>query len=50
MTFGSGAEVRTPMFCQIECGGRRAKCEQVLMLGEYLYEDEKEMFFLIVDG
>jgi len=50
MTFGSGAEVRTPMFYKIGCVGRSAKCEQVLVLGEYLYEDVKEMFFLIVDG
>ena len=34
------------MFSKIERCVRRAKCEQVIKLAEYLYQDEKEMLTL----
>lgn len=36
-------EIETPMFSKIERGDRRAKCEQVIKLAQYLHQDEKEM-------
>ena len=34
------------MFSKIELGDRRAKCEQVIKLAEYLHQDEKEILTL----
>ena len=39
-------EIDTPMFSKIERGDRRAKCEHVIKLAEYLHQDVKEMLTL----
>jgi hypothetical protein len=39
-------KIDTPMFSKIECGDRRAKCEQVIKRAKYFQQDEKEMLTL----
>lgn len=39
-------EIDTPMFSKIERGDRRAKRKQVIILAEYLHQDEIEMLTL----